>query len=160
MDVVEMYLNYKKYNHNIINIIIHLITVPLIFTTISIIITLFQDYLIIFLSILYMIYYFYLDFMIGIIMIPFIMINYYLTYIICYHEKESNIVSDNKFIINNAFLYNIISWVIYSLTIIIFESSHPNLLKNIYDVFLIGPIFCIIDAAEILFDIDLLEKRN
>ena len=133
MDVVEMYLNYKKYNHNIINIIIHLITVPLIFTTISIIITLFQDYLIIFLSILYMIYYFYLDYMIGIIMIPFIMINYYLTYIICYHEKESNIVSDNKFIINNAFLYNIIS-AIYSLTIII-ESSHPNLLKNIYDIF-------------------------
>ena len=93
-------------------------------------------------------------------MIPFIMINYYLTYIICYHNKESNIFSDNKFIINNAFLYNIISWVIYSLTIIIFERSHPNLLKNIYDVFLIGPIFCIIDAAEILFDIDLLEKRN
>lgn len=144
-DLTSQYNFYKKYHSNPINVFIHIICIPMIFWSISVLLAPIQIYnyifnLTFFVSFCYSMYYHCLDLFLGQIMTILLMISWYSASIFYYNNEHS---------VKYAITINIVSWILQFIGHGLFEGKKPALIDNLIQAFLIAPMFVLIDVLSI-----------
>lgn len=143
---------YSAYHRNIYNKLIHIITIPIIMWTTFV----FLDYMVIYkykttdkymsdvftitaslvVILIYMTIYFVLDWIASLIMMPIIFISY---------------ITANLFVFNFAYAWvvaliiHILAWMLQFVGHCVFEKRRPALLDNLFQAFLMAPLFVLIE---------------
>ena len=143
LDFENNFLFYQKYHKNTINKIIHIICIPLITWSLSVLLFNIKINNIRLSKIIltfYKIYYLILSFKYGLLMMIILDLIYKLS----------------KFFVTNynnhfkiAFMIQITSWILQFIGHGLFEGKKPALIDNLVQAFLIAPMFVLIDVLSI-----------
>ena len=144
-DLKSQYNFYKKYHSNPINVFIHIICIPMIFWSTSVLLSSIQVInnifnLTFFVSFFYSIYYQFLNLRLGQIMSIFLILSWYTASLFYYNNENS---------IRYALAINIVSWILQFIGHGLFEGKKPALIDNLVQAFLIAPMFVLIDVLSI-----------
>lgn len=136
LDFEENYNFYKKYHTDPINRLIHIICIPLIVWSASILLSHIKITTNFNLSqcllFMYSIYYLFFSFKLGLVMC----IIFYVIYNLSLIFKKTQ-----KLYFLKAFMIQIIAWTLQILGHILFENNRPAFLDNLTQSFLMAPIF-------------------
>ena len=143
-DLSGQYNFYKKYHKNPINVLIHVVCIPLIVWSFCVLLTPIVVFsakfnLTFIISCLYSFYYIILNYNLGKFMVSFMMMCWFTSYLFYYNTKGP---------LFYGLLINIFSWIMQFIGHGIFEGKKPALMDSLIQAFLIAPMFVLIDILK------------
>ena len=140
----KQYNFYKEYHKNEINVLIHVICIPIIMWTLSVFLTHFSTSLYnnptFYLTNIYSVYYILLDKNLGSIMTMVFYFNWITSYYFYWYVSNS---------IYYATILHILSWIAQFVGHFYFEGNRPALTDSLIQAFLVAPIFVLIDIKHL-----------
>ena len=141
------YCFYKRYHKNNINKLIHIFCIPMITWSICVFLKSFYSCILIILYILYYTILFknisYSNYYIFFLNIYLFFI-WYSAHLFNKHGRKQNYI---------AIIVFCFSWILQFIGHSIFEKNEPALLDNIYQAFLMAPLFSLLEITENIYDI-------
>ena len=144
--LAEKFVFYENYHKNILNKLVHLICIPLLTWTTTVFlgyIPIFNVFnhqirMDVFVTILYMLYYIYLDLNLGLVSS---LVLYFNLKLASSYVQSYPFNSGFKFV----FILHILSWISQILSHKYFEGNRPAFLKGLFDSFTVAPLFSFLE---------------